>query len=172
MLSNRGSSLRLVNDPRAEFERLYRENYAIVYNWTRARMGNDSEAEDVVADAFLNAAKAFKRFDPSRSKFSTWVITIAKNCMVSRYRKQRTTVAIDDVPEGIFGVEGEQSQVDDKMLARKLLSVLDPEETQIICLKYCEGKRNVEIARELGVNASTISTKISRALQKMRTAAS
>jgi DNA-directed RNA polymerase specialized sigma24 family protein len=38
-------------------------------------------------------------------------------------------------------------------------------------MKYYEGKRNVEIADELGINLSTVSTKLSRAVAKMRAAA-
>ena len=54
-----------------EFERLYLECYPTVYGWVRARMAGDSDAEDVVAEAFLKAARAFGSFDPARAKFGT-----------------------------------------------------------------------------------------------------
>lgn len=154
-----------------EFERLYLESYGLVYGYVRARMTCDADTEDVVAEAFLKAARAFNRFDPSRSKFSTWVVTIARNCMVSHYRKERSSAALDDVPESFAAAEGGQSAVDDRDLALRLLSVLDDEERELVLLKYREGLRNVEIAKDLGMNASTVSTVLARAMTKMRGAA-
>ncbi|MBQ9020499.1 MAG: sigma-70 family RNA polymerase sigma factor [Eggerthellaceae bacterium] len=141
----------------------------MVYGYIRARMGSDAEAEDIVAEAYLKAARAFDRFDPSRAQFVTWVTTIAKNCMASYYRKNRTTFDLDDVPESVVAIEGEQGNVDDALLVRQLLTCLDEEERELIALKYRDGLRNVDIAQELNMNASTVSTKLAHALTKMRT---
>ena len=139
-----------------------------MFGYVRSRMASDADAEDVVAEAFLKAARAFDRFDPARSKFSTWVVTIARNCMVSQFRKARPTATLDDVPESFAAVEGEQNAVADRDLALKLLSVLNDDEREIVLLKYREGMRNIDIATELGMNASTVSTKLAKALAKMR----
>ena len=72
-----------------EFERLYRESYGLVYNYVRMRMGGADDAEDVVAEAYLKAARSFGAFDPARAKFSTWVVRIAANCMNDRWRRAR-----------------------------------------------------------------------------------
>ena len=42
---------------------------------------------------------------------------------------------------------------------------------ELVALKYHEGLGNVEIARQLGMNPSTVSTRLSRALARMRQAA-
>ena len=154
-----------------EFERLYLQSYSIVFNYVCFRMADKAATEDVVAEAFMKAARAFDRFDPTRSKFSTWVISIAVNCMNSYYRKVRPTTVLEDVPESVFCVEGEQSTVDERDLVMRLLRVLDDEERQLVFMKYQEGKRNVDIASELDMNASTVSTKLANALAKMRNAA-
>ena len=151
-----------------DFERLYRESYSTVYGWVRVRMSSDEDAQDVVSEAFLNAARAFGSFDPSRAKFSTWVTTIARNCMISHFRKQRPSVTLEDVPETTYMVSGGQENVDDQLLAKALLACLDDEERELVALKYREGLRNVEIAKELGMNPSTVATKLVRALNKMR----
>ena len=156
---------------RREFERLYRESYSLVYNFVCYRMAGDHAAEDVVADAFLQAARNFRSFDPTRSKFSTWVISIAKNCMVSHYRKAKPTVALDDAPQKSLSVEGDQAHVDDRILVTQLLAALEPDVRELVFMKYYEGKRNVEIAEELGMNASTVSTKLADAMHKMRAVA-
>lgn len=154
-----------------EFERLYLDSYGLVYGYVRARMGSDSDAEDVVAEAYLKAARAFGGFDPARSKFSTWMVTIARNCMISHFRRERVHSVLDAVPESFAAVEGGQDAVDDRDLALRLLAVLSDEERELVLLKYREGLRNVDIAHELGMNASTVSTVLARAISKMRAVA-
>ena len=151
-----------------EFTRLYRESYPLVYNYVRVRMTDDAAAEDVVSEAFLLAARFFDRFDPSRAKFSTWVVKIAINCMRGHWRKERPTVAIDDLPESTFAVFDESAEVDNRELVGLLLKELDDRERELVLLKYRDGLRNVEIAERLGMNASTVSTVLSRAIARMR----
>ena len=159
-----------MNDPnlRREFERLYRESYGLVYSYIRARMNNDAAAEDVVSESFLKAARAFNRFDPARAKFSTWVVTIARNCMISHFRKERPSMSLDDAPEPIASDSHDLNAIEDRDLALQLLSVLDERERDLVLLKYQDEKRNVQIAAELGMNPSTVATNLSRALNKMR----
>lgn len=154
-----------------EFEKLYLESYACVYGYVRARMLSDADAEDVVAEAYLRAARSFRTFDPSRAKFSTWVVTIARNCMATYYRKERPVAAMDEIPESLVAVPGGQGAVDDRDLAYRLLAVLNESERDIVLLKYRDDMRNVDIARHLGLNASTVSTRLASAISKMRKAA-
>jgi len=139
-----------------------------VYGYVRVRMACDEDAEDVVAEAYLHAARAFGTFDPRRARFSTWVTAIARNCMNSHYRKAHPSVALEDVPDQLFAESGGQENVDDRLLAKRLLACLDDGERELIALKYHEGMRNVDIAQALGMNPSTVSTVLARALAKMR----
>ena len=150
------------------FEELYRESYALVYNYVRLRMAGDDAVEDVVAEAYLQAARHFDSYDPARAKFSTWVIRIATNTMISHWRKRRPTTTLDEVPEGFFSEPPAQNDVDDRDLVDRLLTVLNTTERELVLLKYREGYRNVEIAAELNMNPSTVSTKLATALKKMR----
>jgi len=72
------------------------------------------------------------------------------------------------VPEAILSVQGGYEGVEDRDLVDQLLGVLGEHEREIVLMKYREGKRNVDIAQELGMNASTVSTELARALEKMR----
>lgn len=161
--SNRGARV----DPR-EFERLYRESFGSVYGWVRVRMSNDADAEDVVAEAYLKAARSFASFDPTRAQFGTWVTAIARNCMVSHFRKQRPVVALEDAPDNVFAQDSHDETICGIATVKQLLAHLDDDERELVALKYHEGMRNVEIAHELDINQSTVSTKLARALSKMR----
>lgn len=154
-----------------EFERLYLESYELVYNYVRMRMAGDSEAEDIVAEAYLRAARAFRTFDPNRAKFSTWVVRIACNCMNSHWRRIHPTATLEDVPDSLASEAGHEDATCDRDLVDRLLGTLSEEEREIVLMKYREGYRNVDIAKELNMNASTVATKLFTALKKMRTAA-
>ena len=153
-----------------EFERLYRESYGMVYNYVRYRMGDDPAVEDVVADAYLRAARSFSRFNPARAKFSTWVVRIASNCMATHWRREHPTTPLEDVPELRFSQSDATAEVADRDLVDRLLATLSAGERNLVVMKYREGYRNVDIAAELGMNASTVSTKLAKALAKMRDA--
>lgn len=164
------------DDPKREaklaFERDYRASYSFVYNYIFRRVADRTAAEDVTSEAFLRAARFYDRFDPTRAKFSTWVISIAQNCIIDYYRHDVATADLEEVPEGVYADESDYAeQTGNADLAVRLLSVLDDTERELVAKKYYEGKRNVEIADEMGMNLSTVSTKLSRALAKMRTAA-
>lgn len=131
-------------------------------------MSSISDTEDIVSEAYLKATRAFDSFDPSRARFSTWVITIAKNCMISHWRKVHPTLSEDEVSFAEFSVGDESGNVDNTMFVQQLLTFLNDEERELIALKYRDGLRNVDIAEELGMNASTVSTKLANAIAKMR----
>jgi len=159
-----------MSEPEREcaFETLYRESFPIVRNYVYYRMAGNDAAEDIIAEAYLQSARHFLTFDPSRSKFSTWVVSIAKNCISSHYRKATVSSNLDDIPESVFAVQGEQDSVDNRELIAQLLATLDDDERELVFMKYYLGMRNVEIATQLSMNASTISTKLARAMTKMR----
>lgn len=155
-----------------EFERLYREAYPLVYNYSYHVLLSRTTAEDITSEAFLKAARNFERFDETRAKFSTWVVAIARNCMTDFYRKSRPEAPLDDsIAVTLAAESSHEERLCNEDLVKQLLATLDPNERQLIFMKYYEGKGNVEIAEELAMNPSTLSTKLSRAVSKMRTAA-
>ena len=155
----------------ARFERLYRETYGLVYNYLSYRANDPDIAEDIAAEAFLKAARAFDRFDPARAKFSTWVVSIARNCLIDYWKKERPTSTLENLPESVLAVEDELATSENVLYLNKLLAKLDELERELVFMKYYEGKRNAEIARELNMNPSTVATKLQRALLSMRAAA-
>ena len=154
---------------RPSFEELYRENYSRVYAYACYRLLDRDLAEDIVSETFLKAARSFDSYDPERTKFSTWVFAIMRNCIIDHWRRIRPVYDIDDAPETVFATEDSYEGLDDTAkITSQLLTVLDDAEREIVFLKYHDEKKNTEIADELGMNPSTVATKLSRALEKIR----
>lgn len=58
------------------------------------------EAEDAMQDTFLKAFQHIETFQ-HRSKFSTWLATIAANTGVERLRRRKHVECLDDLMEGV-----------------------------------------------------------------------
>lgn len=156
----------------AEFERLYRESYSYVYNSVFFRMGDEEAACDVTAEAFLRAARFFSRYDANRAKFRTWVAQIARNCMYDWYAQHPKTSSIDEVPEYLTRTEEDHANaIVNAEFVGGLLKRLSEDDREIVFMRYYEDKRYAVIARELGMNESTVRTRLNRALHKMRSIA-
>src|SRR5512136_854202 len=73
-----------------------------IYRLALRLMRDQSEAEDVVQEAFLSAFKGIDRFD-GRSGLSTWLYRIAFNAAMMRLRRRRpefVSVETSDETEG------------------------------------------------------------------------
>lgn len=130
----------------------------------------------MTSEAFIKAARAFDRYDPQRAQFSTWVITIARNVLISNIRKTgkeytASDAAIDPDLQSTSDVYPSLEN-DDTETLRELLLVISEEDRELVRLKFYEGLQNKEIAQVLGINASTVGTRVQRALAKMKAAAS
>ena len=66
--------------------------------------GTREAAEELTQDVFLTAWRKAARFDATRGRLSTWLMTIAHNLAVDRLRRETgvtrpTLVLVDEVPE-------------------------------------------------------------------------
>lgn len=156
-----------------DFEALYREAFPRIYNYLYYRLLDQATAEDIASTVFLKAHRAFDRFDPEKSSFTTWTYSIAHNELMNHYRRQRPVSDIDDVPEAVFATNDEYEEDDDQaQRVRELLAELSPEDREIVFLKYWEQMKNKDIAELLGMNASTVASRVARAMDRMRAASS
>src|SRR5262245_9645995 len=74
---------------RALFEILMRRHNQQIYRAARAIVRDESEVEDVMQQAYINAYTHLDQFE-ERSQFSTWLTRIAVNEAIARRQKRRT----------------------------------------------------------------------------------
>jgi RNA polymerase sigma-70 factor (ECF subfamily) len=79
------------NDPVA-FTSLYRLYFSQVFTFINFRVSCREDAEDLANTVFEKALGAIDRYRPKPAQFSTWLYTIAKNCIIDHYRKRRLPV--------------------------------------------------------------------------------
>ena len=155
---------------RDDLDELFEEYYPRLFNYLYYRTLNRAVSEDLVSQAMLNIVRRFESFDPERGNLDQWVFSITRNAFYSYLRQHKEETDIDTIPESIVSYEDDalESDMDEGRLVQSLLAQLTDEERELVYLKYWEELSNKEIATRLDMNASTVSTKLWRATEKMR----
>ena len=79
-----------MSEPRAEFERIFREHYAAVYRYATRRV-ESAAVQDVVADTFL---AAWRRFDQVDGDPLPWLLGIARRVCANHLRGRERRAAL------------------------------------------------------------------------------
>ena len=76
---------------------LFARHRTPVYRWLLRLVGNETLAEDLVSDVFLDVWRQASRFE-GRSSVSTWLMAIARFKAISA-RRRRADAELDEVVE-------------------------------------------------------------------------
>ena len=160
------------------FEVLMRRYNQRLYRVARAILADDSEAEDVMQDAYVRAFSHLDQF-AGRARFSTWLTRIAVYEALARARRQRRTVEIDAMDQnkkqtltGLRSAERspEQQVIDEnlKALLESAIERLSEPHRAVVVLRDIESLSTAETAACLGVSESVVKTRLHRARQALR----
>ena len=147
-------------------ERHSRSVFRLAYRIT----SNESDAEEVVQEAFLRAFREIRRYE-SRASFSTWVGTIAANCALDVIRKRKRFVDTEDEIVSVCEAPGPDRQANSRRIGEIIattMSQLSVQERTAFTLRHYEGMPIEAISRELGLSENATKQSIFRAVQKLR----
>jgi RNA polymerase sigma-70 factor, ECF subfamily len=144
-----------------------------VYSMGMRLLGTREAAEELTQDVFVTAWRKAARFDATRGRLSTWLMTIAHNLAVDRLRRETgvtrpTLVLVDEVPDAP-GIDEEDVLLDRDAAMRALSSLSDAERT-LLARAYFRGLTAREIAESDGIPLGTVKTRLRAALIKVRRA--
>lgn len=159
----------------AAFEALVRQHQQRLCTALTHLCGSYEEAEDVAQEAFVQAYLKLRSFTGG-SAFYTWLYRIAINAAISRRRRRRPEVSVDNGrPRG--GVEpldgGElppQKLLREERAAqiRLALGRLSEEHRAILVLREIEGCHYDQIAEILHLPAGTVRSRLHRARLQLK----
>ncbi len=150
------------------------------YRLARHLMRNDSDADDVVQEAFLRALKYFGGFrgeGPSQSR--AWLLAIVRNMAHTWRRRLHTGSSTTEFDETVHSEaiadEHPGSALSRRDLRETLAEVLDrlpPEFREVIVLREMEGLSYKEISEVADVPVGTVMSRLSRARKRLQEALS
>ena len=167
----------------ALFEILMRRHNQRVYRVVRAVLKDETEVEDVMQQAYINAFRHLGQFE-ERSTFSTWLTRIALNEAFARRRTMTRPDAmmriqwdLDDREESMDAFTSRQIDPEQLAYAHELQHLLEtavdtlPETYRtVFMLRDVEGLSTSETAESLGLGEEAVKTRLHRARAMIRRA--
>lgn len=157
------------------FGRLVTKYQDRLYNALVHVVGSAEEAQDVAQDAFVQAFLKLGSFQRSAA-FYTWLYRIAFNLAISRFRKSKPTVSIDQARD----CTGDEIEARDAPPTERLdrqeragqvqtaLAALDEHHRAVLVLREIDGCAYETIAEILDVPLGTVRSRLHRARMEMR----
>ena len=149
----------------AAFEELVRGCQADVWRLCLHLLREPGLADDATQDAFVRAFRFLPRFRGD-ARFSTWLLSIARNCAVDELRraKRRARLLEGERPEAVRGDHGRRLEV------REALAALPLELREPVVLIDVLGLAYRDAARLLEVAEGTVKSRVHRAREALAAA--
>lgn len=135
--------------------------------WLLHRLGDRSEADDLLQEVFIKAYRQGERFCSIRNG-RAWLFEIARNALADRH-KARWSRMREDLPDDLT-VEPESSPTVDALAEclPRVLSELSEEDSESIRLCDIDGMSQQEYARLKGLTLPGAKSRVQRARTRMR----
>jgi RNA polymerase sigma-70 factor (ECF subfamily) len=161
---------RIAAGDKLAMQALFARHRTLVYRWLLRFVGNETNAEDLLSDVFLDVWRQADRFE-GRSSVSTWLLSIARFKALSA-RRRRTHAELDQRIETTVADTANDPEValqekNRSELLQSALTRLSLEHREIIDLVYYHEKSVEECAQILGIPAATVKTRMFYARKKL-----
>ena len=164
----------------AAFEELARRHTQLIYRTLIAILGNYADAQDGLQDTLLSAFKHIREFQ-GRAKFSTWLVSIARNSALQRLRRRRNTESLDESdnrddedfrPRQLRAWRDDPEQCHSKSERRQLVErgilALPAKYRVVVILRDIEQLSTEDVAHQLGLSVPAVKTRLLRGRLMLR----
>ena len=159
------------NGNKQAFNELITFYYPFLFKFLLKITNKNDVAEDLVQETFLKLIKNIDKFSiKGKAKFSTYLITIAKNCYLDhlkKHNKELQNVNINEVSNNISS-EYDYFKNEDYNTLLKEINRLPKLQREVIKLKYLEGYTLDEIAKIQNTNSNTIKSRLFESRKKLK----
>jgi RNA polymerase sigma-70 factor, ECF subfamily len=162
------------------FEELARHHGQLIYRTLTAILGNPADAQDAMQDTLLSVFKHIDRFQ-GRSKFSTWLVSIARNTAFQRLRRGKHFESIDEAvgneerdfrPRQVRAWQDNPEELYSKSEMRQLVERgilgLPANYRVVVMLRDIQQLSTDEVARQLGLGVPAVKTRLLRGRLMLR----
>ena len=162
--------------------RLYDAYVAPLYRFCLARVGNETDAEDLTEEIFLKVMRAVGKFEwrplplgangEERSPFRAWIFRIARNHVVSHYRRTASRPTAGEVPEWIQDeTRGPAEMAELAMTVDEVFAAveqLSQAQREVILLRFGSGLSVTETAEALEKNQTNVKVLQHKGIKRLK----
>ena len=155
------------------FETLMRRYNQRLFRIARSIVADRDVAETVVQEAYLLAFSDIERYEPT-GKFGAWLARLAFNQALALRRTVRpgATAVESSSPEleasGSSAAEGPSDTQASRQVLEQAIDALPEVFRTVFVLRAIEGISGIETAACLGINETTVRTRLYRAQRRLR----
>ncbi len=155
---------------REAFRVFYDKYLRLVYRYIDVRVGDPADTEDLTSETFIRAWKALPKFKCGEKPVGAWLLRIAHNLIVDKYRQKRTLA--DWLPWHASAAARQAERpfdaVENRDEIRRAFGALNYEQQVILHMHFFEDCPIEEVARFLGKSPNAIRVAQFRALRRLR----
>jgi len=150
-----------------EFRQAFGEHKDAVFRFAWRMTGSVEFAEDVTQDCFLALLRQPGRYDVRRGQLRTFLLAIARNLILKRWRTENRMEALDE--EAFVGVEFPDAlRFETTELIARAIGLLPPLQREALILAEYEEMSVEDIARTLEAEQSAVKARLHRARENLR----
>jgi RNA polymerase sigma-70 factor (ECF subfamily) len=166
---------------KSSFEALMRKYFPLILNFTYRYIGNRETAEDLTQEVFIRVYNSAARYSP-RSRFKTWIYTIAKNISINELRRLKRAPAsldehfkVDDDKLRSQMADQNITNPDDKMIQTNMISIIRAavndlpvnQRTAVILRRYDDFSYH-EISKVMNLSVGAVKSLLNRARKNLK----
>ncbi len=151
----------------AAFQALADEHLLRSYRLANAILGDQTESQDAVHDAFINA---WQRWDSlrDRAKFEHWFDRIVVNTCRDRLRRSARRPTTDISTQAALSTPDASADVHRRLLVEEAFARLKADDVVVLALRFFVDLETEDIARLLDVPTPTAKTRLRSARMRLR----
>ncbi len=153
------------------FEKLYEMYWENICGVVYTIVKNRATAEEITQDVFAKVWNNSNAYNPSKGRFFTWILNIARNAAIDElrsksYKNQKKNLSTDNFV-GIL-VTKEPHDAIDRIGLKKLIKNLSEKCIQLIDLLYFKGYTQKEASEKLDIPLGTVKTRNRSCISQLR----
>ena len=149
----------------AEFQAAFEQHKDVVYRFAW-RMSGPAAAEDITQDVFVSLLRHPDRFDPLRGTLRAFLLGIARNLALKRWRSEHRLEPLDE--EAVAAEVIDFDRLDVGEMVSQAVRGLGPLQREVVILAEYEGLTLAEIARTVDADVGTVKSRLHRARENLR----
>lgn len=150
----------------AEIQAAFEQHKDAVYRFAWRMCGSASAAEDITQDAFMGLLRHPDRFNPARGSLRAFLLGIARNLALKRWRSDHRHEPLDDDAMVAAPVDLDRGAIGD--VVGRAVQALVPFQREVVILVEYEGLTLAEVALAVDADVGTVKSRLHRARENLR----
>ncbi len=161
------------------FHRLLHRHVDTINRYARRMTANSHEADDITQETMLRLWQQASRFDPRRSKLTTWLHNITRHLCIDHHRKNVRLTRLDETSSPSTAISTLATEapapdinlesLDTETRVNLALLTLPERQRSALVLSYYQQLPNLAVAEILNTSLSATESLLARARRNLKT---